>query len=265
VSAGAESILEVDRVTVSFDGFKALDDLSLSIARGELRFLIGPNGAGKTTLLDIVTGKTRPASGRVTFDGRVNMLGRSEHEIVRQGVARKFQAPSIFASLTVRENIEAAASFRERTISLFRSPAAEVRDAIESTLDQVGLKTRASMQAGRLSHGEKQWLEIGMLLVQRPKLLLLDEPVAGMTRAERERTGELLRALCEGRSVVVVEHDMDFVRRFATTVTVLHAGRVLCEGTVDAVQGDPRVIEVYLGKPHEGRRARAHAALAAGA
>jgi urea transport system ATP-binding protein len=254
---GLGNIVEVRGVTVRFDGFKALDGLDLSIARGELRFLIGPNGAGKTTLLDVLTGKTRPSSGEVLFDGHLDVTRLPEHALVRHGIARKFQTPAVFGSLTVRENLEAAVGFRDSAPRLFRGLSAGQRAAVLSTLSRVGLGPRADVRAGVLAHGERQWLEIGMLLVQEPELLLLDEPVAGMTRRERERTGELLRAVAEQRSVLVVEHDMEFVRRFASKVTVLHAGKRLCEGPVDEVQRDPRVIEVYLGRAHAaGDRAR---------
>jgi urea transport system ATP-binding protein len=249
-----KGILEVTGVTVSFDGFKALDGLDFSIARGELRFLIGPNGAGKTTLLDILTGKTRASSGSVVFDGNVDVGRLTEHALVQRGIARKFQMPSVFNSLSVYENLEAAVSFRDGAVRLFRALPDEHLRTLSSTLELIGLEKRAAVRAGVLAHGEKQWLEIGMLLVQQPKLLLLDEPVAGMTRREREQTGELLSAIAQHRSVVVVEHDMEFVRRFAKTVTVLHAGKLLCEGPVEEVQRDSRVIEVYLGRAHGGGR-----------
>lgn len=246
----SEKILEVRDVTVSFDGFNALDGLNFSMNYGELRFIIGPNGAGKTTLLDIITGKTRPSTGQVIFDGQLNVQRRAEHTLVRRGVGRKFQTPTIFGSLSVYENLEAAIGFRDHTVSLLRPLLTPHRARIDETLDLIGLRHRADIRAGQLAHGEKQWLEIGMLLVQEPKLLLLDEPVAGMTRRERDRTGELLQAITQERSVLVIEHDMDFVRRFASTVTVLHMGKMLCEGPVEAVQNDTRVIEVYLGRAH---------------
>jgi len=245
-----EKILDVRNVTVSFDGFNALDNLDFAMNYGELRFIIGPNGAGKTTLLDIVTGKTRPSSGQVIFAGKLNTQRRAEHTLVRQGIGRKFQTPTVFSSLTVYENLEAAISFRDRTIKLLRPLLTPRRERINETLEMIGLHARADVRAGQLAHGEKQWLEIGMLLVQEPKLLLLDEPVAGMTRRERDRTGELLQRITQQRSVLVVEHDMDFVRRFASTVTVLHMGKMLCEGPVETVQNDTRVIEVYLGRGH---------------
>lgn len=245
-----EKILDVQNVTVSFDGFKALDGLDFSIKKGELRFVIGPNGAGKTTLLDVVTGKTRPASGKILFNGGVNVAHEMEHTLVRKGLGRKFQTPSIFASLTVYENLEAAVGFNDPTLSLLRGLTEEEEALIHDTLALIGLTERMAVPAGILAHGEKQWLEIGMLLVQKPRLLLLDEPVAGMTRQERNRTGELLQSIAHRCSVVVVEHDMEFVRNFAKTVTVLHLGQLLCEGAVEDVQKDERVVKVYLGRAH---------------
>ena len=243
-------ILAVSGVTVSFDGFTVLDNLHFSMAPGELRFLIGPNGAGKTTLLDVITGKTRPASGRVVFDGKVDLLGKREASIARLGIGRKFQTPAIFGSLTVFQNLEVAAGFRRGLPGLFSRLRSEETDRIHSTLAEIGLAARSITVAKALSHGERQWLEIGMLLVQDPQLLLLDEPVAGMTRAERDRTGDLLQRVARDRSVLVVEHDMAFLRQFGHTVTVLHMGRLLAEGPVEAIQSDPRVIEVYLGRGH---------------
>ncbi len=255
-------ILGVQSVTVEFDGFKALDQLDFAMAYGELRFLIGPNGAGKTTLLDIITGKTRPAHGRIMFDGLPAIQHLPEHQRVRLGIGRKFQTPSIFGSLSVAENLEAAISFRDGLVALATRASDKQRRQVIDTLEQIGLTPRANTRAGQLSHGEKQWLEIGMLLIQKPKLLLLDEPVAGMTRRERDRTGELLQSIARERSVLVVEHDMEFVRRFAHTVTVLHTGKLLCEGPVEAVQNDPRVIEVYLGRAHDGPSAKGHSHVA---
>ncbi len=245
-----EKILDVQNVTVSFDGFKALDDLDFSIRKGELRFVIGPNGAGKTTLLDVVTGKTRPASGKILFNGGVDVAHEMEHTLVRKGLGRKFQTPSVFASLSVYENLEAAVGFNDPTLSLLRGLNEEEEALIHDTLVLIGLSERMGVPAGILAHGEKQWLEIGMLLVQKPSLLLLDEPVAGMTRQERNRTGELLQSIAHRCSVVVVEHDMEFVRNFAKTVTVLHLGQLLCEGAVEDVQKDERVVKVYLGRAH---------------
>lgn len=241
-------ILDVQNVTVSFDGFKVLDNLNFAMDTGELRFLIGPNGAGKTTLLDIVTGKTRASKGRIVYDGAKDITRQQEHHRVRMGISRKFQTPSIFGSLSVLENLEAAAGFRT---SYLRGLSGAQRDHVISTLGKIGLNHRAHVLAGQLSHGEKQWLEIGMLLTQKPRLLLLDEPVAGMTTRERERTGELLQSIRGECSVLVVEHDMVFVRQFASKVTVLHMGQLLCEGPVETVQSDSRVIEVYLGRSHE--------------
>jgi urea transport system ATP-binding protein len=249
----SEKILNVENVSVTFDGFKALENLNFSMAKGELRFLIGPNGAGKTTLLDVVTGKTRPQQGKVIFDGKVDVLRTAEHRLVQSGIGRKFQTPTVFGSLTVRQNLEAAIGFKDRTARLFSSLSASAAARIEETLEQIGLTHRAGVRAGILAHGEKQWLEIGMLLVQEPKLLLLDEPVAGMTRPERNHTGELLQRIAQRCSVLVVEHDMQFVRNFASQVTVLHLGKLLTQGPVEEVQSDPQVIEVYIGRGREHR------------
>ena len=241
------NILDVKDVTVRFDGFTVLNNLNLSIGHGELRFLIGPNGAGKTTLLDIITSKTKPTTGKVVFDSKLNISDWLEHKIVQHGIARKFQTPAIFASLSVFENLESAVSFRHRSIQLFRRLSRQHAEQIHETLELIGLTNKAHVKAGLLSHGEKQWLEIGMLLMQNPELLLVDEPVAGMTPQEIERTSELLRSLAGEHSIMVVEHDMAFVRSIAKRVTVLHEGQVIAEGDMDKVQKDPRVIEVYLG------------------
>ncbi|MCW5260846.1 urea ABC transporter ATP-binding protein UrtD [Verminephrobacter eiseniae] len=242
-----EQILRVEGLTVSFDGFKAVDGLSLSVERNELRVIIGPNGAGKTTLLDMICGKTRPSAGRVLFNGQD--LGRlNEYEIVRAGVGRKFQTPSVYEDLTVLENFELSLPRMHgllQSLGFRRTPALRAR--IDAMAGQVFLSERIGDRAGQLSHGQKQWLEIGMLLMQEPELLLLDEPVAGMSAREREQTGDLLRRISAGKSVVVIEHDMDFVKRIAHRVTVLHQGRLLSEGTAAEVQADPRVIAVYLG------------------
>ena len=241
-------IMDVKNVTVSFDGFKVLNDLNFSINHGELRFLIGPNGAGKSTLLDIMTGKTRPNKGKVMFNDRVNVARVTEHQLVREGIGRKFQTPTVFGSLSVYDNLEAAIGFKTSVYRLGTPLSPEQCDRIDETLEIINLKDRSDVLAGTLSHGQKQWLEIGMLLVQEPKLMLLDEPVAGMTRKERDHTGELLHRIMPGRSILVVEHDMVFVRQFASCVTVLHMGQVLCEGPVEQVQNDPQVIEVYIGR-----------------
>jgi urea transport system ATP-binding protein len=246
--------LSVRNLVVSFDGFRVLDDLSLNVAPGELRFLIGPNGAGKTTLMDVISGKVRVAAGNVDFEGH-DLTRMSEDAIVRAGVGRKFQTPRVFGSLTCLENVEVSAGFRASILHLIRPRTTRTRDRVMSALQLVGLDGRATVLAAELSHGERQWLEIAMLLVQEPRLLLLDEPVAGMTGRERERTGDLLQALEGSQSIIVTEHDMDFVRQFSRTVTVLHMGRVLAEGPVDLIQQDERVQEVYTGRtkvPVEG-------------
>ncbi|MGA3120841.1 MAG: urea ABC transporter ATP-binding protein UrtD [Polyangiaceae bacterium] len=241
------ALLEVDKVTVRFDGFRALDELTLSLEAGELRCIVGPNGAGKTTLMDVITGKTRPTSGSVRFDGR-DLTRLSEHTIVGLGIGRKFQRPTVFPNHTVFENLELTTHGSKRVArTLFARLSTEERLAIERTLELTGLTEHRDRVAGLLSHGQKQWLEIGMLLVQQPQLLLVDEPVAGMTQQEIERTEEILASLAGKHTVVVVEHDMDFVRSIATTVTVLHEGRVLAQGSMQEVQSDPRVVEVYLG------------------
>jgi urea transport system ATP-binding protein len=245
-----DKILDVQEVSVSFDGFKVLEGLNFSINRGEIRFLIGPNGAGKSTLLDIITGKTKPSKGRVVFDGS-DIQRTPEYQRVRHGIGRKFQTPAVFSSLSVFENLEAALGFKTRLPRLLQNMNTSQRDKIQTTLETIGLQEKANAPAGLLSHGQKQWLEIGMLLVQEPKLLLLDEPVAGMTRKERDKTGELLHKIGGERSILVVEHDMQFVRQFASTVSVLHSGKLLCEGPVEQVQADPQVIEVYLGRKHQ--------------
>ncbi len=243
-------ILDVRGVSVSFDNFTVLNNLDFSIKQGELRFLIGPNGAGKTTLLDIITKKTRPDKGKVFFNGNLNVTNWMEHKLVRHGIARKFQTPSIFSSLTVKENLEVAIGFNVPKYQLLQILRSDQQEKVHQILDTIGLAKRANLPAGLLSHGQKQWLEIGMLLMQEPKLLLLDEPVAGMSRGERDRTGALLQEISGERAILVVEHDMLFVRQFASTVTVLHQGRLLREGSVKLIQDDPEVIEVYLGHNH---------------
>lgn len=243
-----DRIMDMKGITVSFDGFKVLDNLDFFIEYGELRFLIGPNGAGKSTLLDIMTGKTKADKGTITFDRTVNVSRTKEHQLVRDGIGRKFQTPSVFPSLTVFENVEAAIGFKTPVLKLGSPLSGEQMDKIEETLETTHLKEHRDKPAGTLSHGQKQWLEIGMLLVQSPKLLLLDEPVAGMTRRERDNTGELLQRISANRSILVVEHDMLFVRQFASIVTVLHMGKLLCEGPVQEVQANQQVIDVYLGR-----------------
>ena len=249
VTAGQGTVLYLDGISVSFDGFKALDNLSLMIDAGELRCVIGPNGAGKTTMMDVITGKTRPDEGRALFGEAADLTRLSEAEIAQAGIGRKFQKPTIFEALSVFENLELAmkADKRVRTTLLSRL-SSEQHDRIAATLTLIGLRNGADRIAGLLSHGEKQWLEIGMLLVQEPKLLLLDEPVAGMSDHETERTAELFLSLAGTHSLVVVEHDMAFIETIARKVTVLHEGRVIAEGDMNKVKNDPRVIEVYLGR-----------------
>jgi urea transport system ATP-binding protein len=242
-------ILYLEEVSVSFDGFKALNGLSLSVDAGELRCVIGPNGAGKTTMMDVVTGKTRPDAGSAFFGQTLDLTRLTEPEIARAGIGRKFQKPTVFENHTVFENLELAFRTDKRVRrSLFAEIDGEMCARIADTLDLIRLQGEAKRYAGLLSHGQKQWLEIGMLLMQDPRLLLLDEPVAGMTDEETERTAELFLSLAGKHSLIVVEHDMAFVASIARKVTVLHEGAVLAEGDLETVQNDPRVIEVYLGR-----------------
>lgn len=244
-------ILEIENLTVSFDGFKALKQLNFSMDAGELRVVIGPNGAGKTTFLDVITGKVKPTEGRVLFKGR-NLRSLSEHKIARLGIGRKFQTPRIYLNLSVRDNLAIAGSRGKSVFSaLFGRASTAERRNISSLLETIGLANKADGLAGLLSHGEKQRLEIGMLVAQSPDLLLVDEPVAGLTDEETANIGDLLLALAESHSILVIEHDMEFVRQIARKVTVLHEGSVLCEGSIEEVQSDPRVIEVYLGQQPE--------------
>ncbi|MGZ5572389.1 MAG: urea ABC transporter ATP-binding protein UrtD [Usitatibacter sp.] len=242
-------VLYLENISVSYDGFRALNALSLAIDSGELRCVIGPNGAGKTTMMDVITGKTRPDAGQAFFGQTIDLTQLTEAQIAHAGIGRKFQKPTIFERHTVFENLELAmkADKRVRT-TLFARLTSEQRDRIAATMARVRLADSADRLAGLLSHGQKQWLEIAMLLMQEPKLLLLDEPVAGMSDEETERTAELFLSLAGSHSLVVVEHDMTFIARIARKVTVLHEGSVLAEGTLDRVQNDPRVIEVYLGR-----------------
>jgi len=242
-------ILYLEDVSVSFDGFKALNKLTLYIDDGELRCIIGANGAGKTTMMDVITGKTRPDEGEVFFGQLINLLEWSEPEIAQAGIGRKFQKPTVFEHHTVYTNLELSMKTDKSVWStLFTRLSGEQRDHIDEVLETIGLSGQRNQRAGLLSHGQKQWLEIGMLLMQEPRLLLVDEPVAGMTAQEAERTAELLTSLAGKHSVVVVEHDMEFVRSIARKVTVLHEGSVLAEGDMETVQNDPRVVEVYLGE-----------------
>ncbi|WP_191085164.1 urea ABC transporter ATP-binding protein UrtD [Roseococcus microcysteis] len=240
--------LYVDGVTVTFDGFRALNNLSLLVEPGELRAVIGPNGAGKTTMMDVLTGKTRPDTGIVRFAAR-DLTRLDEAAIAMLGIGRKFQKPTVFDALTVFENLELALKAPRGPIACLRWVlSGQARARIEATMEQIGLTARREDLAGLLSHGQRQWLEIGMLLMQEPELLLVDEPVAGMTDHETEQTAALLRGIAGTRSVVVVEHDLEFVRALDCRVTVLHEGSVLSEGSITHVQADPRVIEVYLGR-----------------
>ena len=242
-------ILYIENMTVSFDGFKAINDLTLYINDGELRCIIGPNGAGKTTMMDVITGKTRPDSGIAYFGQTMDLTRMSEYEIAHAGIGRKFQKPTIFPFHTIFQNLELAmATDKKVWPTLFATLNGEQRDRIGDVMEIIGLQDQCEHEATSLSHGQKQWLEIGMLLMQNPRLLLVDEPVAGMTHQEMDKTAELLRRLAGKHSVVVVEHDMDFVRSIAETVTVLHEGSVLAEGTMQEIQADPRVKEVYLGE-----------------
>ena len=244
-----DTILYLDGVSVSFDGFKALNDLSFYVEVGELRAVIGPNGAGKTTMMDVVTGKTRPDRGRVEFNGGTDLTQMDEAAIANLGIGRKFQKPTVFEEHTVFDNLELAlAGNRGVFRSLLAGLDAVSRDRIESVLETTALAPHWRRRAGDLSHGQKQWLEIGMLLMQDPELLLVDEPAAGMTDVETEQTAALLTRIAGSRSVVVVEHDMAFVRNLDCRVTVLHEGAVLAEGSIDAIHEDARVVEVYLGR-----------------
>lgn len=247
VSHGA--ILYLEGVTVSFDGFRALNDLNLAVDDGELRCIIGPNGAGKTTMMDVITGKTRPDAGTVFFGQTIDLTRMNEVAIAHAGIGRKFQKPTVFENLSVFENLELALKTDKRAHkSLFARLSGEQRDRIDEVLATIKLTDAARGPAGRLSHGQKQWLEIGMLLAQEPRVLLLDEPVAGMTDQETAETAELFLSLKGKNTLIVVEHDMDFINTIASTVTVLHEGHVLAEGDMATVQNDPKVIEVYLGR-----------------
>jgi urea transport system ATP-binding protein len=245
----ATSLLYLNGVSVSFDGFKALNNLSLAVENGEMRAIIGPNGAGKTTMMDVITGKTRPNAGDVLFGGLSDLTKLDETQIAELGIGRKFQKPTVFEMHTVEDNILLALKADRRVRgTLFWSETAETDTRINSILEIVRLKRVRERVAGSLSHGQKQWLEIGMLLAQEPRLLLVDEPVAGMTDAETRQTAELLKEINRNKTVVVVEHDMTFVRDLGVKVTCLHEGTVIAEGTIDQVSANERVIEVYLGR-----------------
>jgi len=244
-------ILAIENVTLDFDGFLALKSLNFAMQPGELRFVIGPNGAGKTSLLDVITGKVRPTTGRVTFDGH-DVAGRAPHQIAALGVGRKFQTPAVFPGHTVFENMVLSLKSPRGVLStLFGRMRPTYREEIFEILEMMGLTADVDRPAGLLSHGRKQWLELAMLMTQEPRLLLLDEPAAGMTGLERDQTVRLLQTIAASHTVLVIEHDMEFVRRLARTVTVLQAGSVLCEGTMEEVQANPTVVEVYLGRNEE--------------
>jgi urea transport system ATP-binding protein len=251
----SEKLLAIENLTVSFDGFKAINNLTFKMDEGELRVVIGPNGAGKTTFMDVITGKTKPTAGEVYFKGK-NLRPYSEHQIAQMGIGRKFQTPRVYQKLTPRENLELS-SCRKKNVfdSLLKQSSPAIRRSVGGLLETIGLALKADIPAELLSHGEKQRLEIGMLVAQSPDLLLVDEPVAGLTDEETEKVGDLLLALAESHSIIVIEHDMEFVRQIARTVTVLHQGSVLCEGNMDEVQNNPSVIEVYLGREEADHQA----------
>ncbi|EUJ11184.1 urea ABC transporter, ATP-binding protein UrtD [Methylophilaceae bacterium 11] len=245
--SNTDFVLSIEDLTVSFDGFKAVDNLTMYIDKNELRVVIGPNGAGKTTVLDLICGKTKSTSGSIKFMNK-ELTKLSEHEIVREGVGRKFQTPSIYENLSVYQNLEVSYPKGRGVFgSLTFKRTAEVEAQVRKVAEEIMLTDLLDLEAALLSHGQKQWLEIGMLLMQDPELLMLDEPVAGMSAKERDQTAELLNKICNNRSVLVIEHDMEFVKKIAHKVTVLHQGKILAEGSMDKVQEDEKVIEVYLG------------------
>jgi urea transport system ATP-binding protein len=247
MSSNTDFLLSIEDLTVSFDGFNAVDSLSLYIDRNELRVIIGPNGAGKTTVLDLICGKTRATDGSVKFKGR-ELLGLAEHKITRSGIGRKFQTPSIYENLTVFENLEISYPHGQDVLGcLMFQRSKKVIERIEAVAETVFLKEMLEIEGAFLSHGQKQWLEIGMLLMHDPELLMLDEPVAGMSPAERERTADLLNHICSNRAILIIEHDMEFVQRIAHKVTVLHLGKILAEGSMASIQQNERVRDVYLG------------------
>ncbi|VWX63015.1 Urea transport system ATP-binding protein [Burkholderiales bacterium 8X] len=247
MSSNTDFALAVEDLTVSFDGFKAIEDLTLYIDRNELRVIIGPNGAGKTTLLDLICGKTKASAGSIKFKN-TELTRMAEHKRVRLGIGRKFQTPSIYENLTVFQNLEVSFPAGRSVLGAlaFRCTD-EVKARVQVVAEDIWLADKLETEAGLLSHGQKQWLEIGMLLMQDPELLMLDEPIAGMSARERELTADLLKRICVNRAVIVIEHDMDFVKQIAHKVTVMHQGKILAEGSMDGVQNDPRVIDVYLG------------------
>jgi len=245
--SNTDYVLSIEELTVSFDGFKAVDNVTMYVDKNELRVVIGPNGAGKTTLLDLICGKTSASSGFIKFNNH-ELTKMSEHQIVHAGVGRKFQTPSIYENLSVYENLEVSYPQARNVLSaIFFKTTDDIDKEIRRIAKEIFLDEHLNMEASLLSHGQKQWLEIGMLLIQDPELLMLDEPVAGMSVRERDQTAELLKRICQGRSVIVIEHDMDFVEKIASKVTVLHQGKLLAEGQMSEVKANPEVIEVYLG------------------
>ena len=246
-----ETILNLKNVSVSFEGFLALNNLNLTLTKGELRAVIGPNGAGKTTFLDVITGKVKPTKGEVLFKGN-SLVGKKEHKIARIGIGRKFQSPRVFENLSVKENLEISISQYSSTIKLIANKLSKNKlEEVNKLMNIVNLSGHSDIKAGSLSHGQKQWLEIAMLLGQKPSLMLIDEPVAGLTDEETELTADLLKSLSGENTVLVIDHDMEFIRRLESNVTVLNQGSVLCEGSMDLIQNEPKVIEVYLGKQED--------------
>jgi urea transport system ATP-binding protein len=247
MSSDTRFLLSIEDLTVSFDGFKAVDALTLYVEKDELRVIIGPNGAGKTTVLDMICGKTRPTDGSIKFKNH-ELVGLPEYQIVRRGVGRKFQTPSIYENLTVFENLEVSYPKGHSVmgcVAFKRTP--DVVDCVHKMAEEISLQDYLDIEGAFLSHGQKQWLEIGMLLMQEPELIMLDEPVAGMSPAERDQTAGLIKRICKGRCIIVIEHDMEFVSQIAHKVTVLHLGKILAEGSMEAIQRNPKVIDVYLG------------------
>lgn len=248
----SKTILESKNITVEFSGFKAISNLDFKVKNNNVHFLIGPNGAGKTTLLDVICGKTLVTEGKIIYRGKRNLTKMKEFKIVHEGISRKFQAPSIFHELTVYENLVLAMKQEKSLWATIRAVVSETQqEELGKMLDVIGLTQEKDQKAGSLSHGQKQWLEIAMVLMQDPGLVLLDEPIAGMSKAERAKTGKLIREIAKKRTVLIVEHDMDFVREFADIVTVMHEGKILCQGTMAEVQSNPRVHEVYLGRKED--------------
>lgn len=246
-------ILQSTKMSVSFNGFKAINHLDFQVKQNRVHFLIGPNGAGKTTLLDVICGKTAISSGNVCFKNKYNLSKMKEYQIVRKGIGRKFQTPSIFANLTVYENLLISMKQHKSLFATLRATVTmDQKKKITHMLKLIGLTAEQKQMAGTLAHGQKQWLEMAIVLLQEPELVLLDEPIAGMTKTERTTTGKLIRQIAKDRAILIVEHDMDFVREFADIVTVMHGGQVLCEGSIEEVQNDPRVHEIYLGRKDDG-------------